>query len=433
MRIAWFMPVAAGSAIGRFGRSIVAELAARGHAVAVFPSDAEMPAAPIACVAPIRRVEPDRIHALDAEFDAVIYNFGDNYLLHGGMFDALEAAPGIGIFHDVSIVNLFAAYAHARGWSPAEMQHFVARYCGGAAAQRFGDWLGNATPIEDGDYIPLIAWLARKTWAAVAHSRSYVAALESACPGPVAAIPLAYRPEILPAPPAAQGKRGQDLVIVTVGHVNANKCSAEVIEAIAASPALRARTVYRLFGQCDEARHAQITALAAARGVRVEFADERDDAALARCYESADIVCALRRPILEGASASAIEGLLSGRPVVVADAGFYAELPDRHVVKVPASVPVPALTAALKRLAAKPAWRHACGLGARQWAWDFFAPARYCDALEAFLDTYIEAKPLLRLGARIGTAAAAFGFAADEPAIGSIAAAATRLFKGVPR
>ena len=53
---------------------------------------------------------------------------------------------------------------------------------------------------------------------------------------------------------------------------------------------------------------------------RIDFLGEVDDATLTRELERADILSCLRKPILEGASASAIEGMKSGRPIIVADA-----------------------------------------------------------------------------------------------------------------
>lgn len=430
MKIAWCMPVDERSAIGRFGWAITAELARRGHDVTILASDIERPAVASPSRIGFQHIESGCAGAYNESFDVVFYNIGDHFGFHGRILDIVDAVPGIGIFHDASIFNFFLGGSRHAGLSAEAEERLVLKHCGSTGTQRFqqragdSDWFGLCAEL------PMVEWIAERMWGAIAHAGHYIGPISAACPGPTTKITLAYRPAVMPNPPAAAKHDPGEIVITTIGRVNANKCYVEVIEAIAASATLRPSAVYRIFGDSQPPDRARLTALASARGVRVEFAETRDDAALARCLESTDIVCALRRPILEGASGSAIEGLLSGRPVIVADAGFYAELPDRYAVKVPAEVPVPALTAALERLAADPDGRHAQGIAARDWALETFSPARYCDALEVFMAAYIEAKPLLRLGADIGRNLANFGFKREDPAIATIAAAAHGLFVG---
>jgi glycosyltransferase involved in cell wall biosynthesis len=429
VKLAWFMPLHPGSAIGRFGRLVTTELARRGHDLAVFPSDSVPPANPAPFGVPLRDLDPRSAASLGEEFDAVLYNIGDHFPFHGGLFGAIDAAPGIGIFHDASIINLYVGWRRARGPDIADAEPAVSKYYGAEAARTLPSVLARGAPAAD-LLPPMTEWLAERVWGAVAHAGHYVGRLRRACPGPVATIPLAYRPAAPIAPPAAAVGRGGDLVVLTVGRMNGNKCYETVIDAIAASPVLRGRAVFRLFGAGEPSFRRHLEALARRRRVRLEFCEVLDDGALSRAFESADIVCALRRPVLEGASASAIEGLISGRPVVVADAGFYAEIPDRYVVKVPADIPVPVLAAALERLAGDPAGRHALGRAAREWALDHYSPARYCDALERHIEDFIGAKPLLRLGTDIGRRLAGLGFRQDDPAIAAIAETARHLFFG---
>jgi len=430
VKLAWCMPVDERSAIGRFGRLIAAELAQRGHDVTILASDAEPPAAAAPTGIRLEPIESDCAAAYNEAFDVVFYNIGDYFDFHGRILDIVDAVPGIGLFHDASILNLFLGWSRKAGLSAEAEERIVVKHCGGAGAHRLRERISDADFFRLCAELPMIDWIAERTWGAIAHAGHYIERIEAACPGPVAKIAMAYRPAQMAGLPRGPRREPGDLIVTTIGRVNANKCYAEVIEAIAASAMLRPRALYRIFGESQLADRAAIVALAETRGVRVEFAEKRDDAALTRCLETTDIVCALRRPILEGASASAIEGLLSGRPIVVADAGFYAELPDRHVVKVPAEVPVPALTAALERLADDPEGRHERGIAARDWALDTFSPERYCDTLEIFMAEFVEAKPLLRLGAEIGRNLAAFGFKRDDPAIAAIAAAAHGLFVG---
>ena len=68
----------------------------------------------------------------------------------------------------------------------------------------------------------------------------------------------------------------------------------------------------------------------------------------------ADVIASLRWPALEGASASAIEGMLAGKPVIVTDVGFYQTLADSCVLKVRSEHMVEDLAAHLVHLAQDP-------------------------------------------------------------------------------
>ncbi len=80
------------------------------------------------------------------------------------------------------------------------------------------------------------------------------------------------------------------------------------------------------------------------------------------------MICCLRWPVFEGGSASAVEAMLSGRPIIVTDAGFYRDLPDDLVFKVDRRQELDSLTTQLTRLIADPSLRfrvgaRGCGLG----------------------------------------------------------------------
>lgn len=77
-----------------------------------------------------------------------------------------------------------------------------------------------------------------------------------------------------------------------------------------------------------------------------------------------DVVVNLRQPTLGETSASALRAMAAGCPVVVSDHGWYAELPEEAVVKVPAEAGEDALLAVMRALAGDPAWRAALGQAA---------------------------------------------------------------------
>ena len=130
----------------------------------------------------------------------------------------------------------------------------------------------------------------------------------------------------------------------------------------------------------------------------------------------------------EGASASAIEGMKSGRPIIVADAGFYPDLPDDLVFKVPSSVEVQALAEVLERLVSNETLRRETSAKAKEWATKTFSAQAYVTAVESLIAQFIEVKPLLALGERIGRDLAAMDISEDDPIIGRLAETMQDLF-----
>ena len=151
-------------------------------------------------------------------------------------------------------------------------------------------------------------------------------------------------------------------------------------------------------------------------------------AALAQEIENADALLCLRRPVLEGASASAIEAMLSGRPTVVLDHGFYQELPDDLTLKIPPNFELRDLENKITWLLDHPEDSRLLGQRAAAWAREAFSFRRYADAFLQLAEKAVEAEPLMRLGAQLGQELSALGAVPDDPAAIRIAQAATNLF-----
>ncbi|HQN50533.1 MAG TPA: glycosyl transferase family 1, partial [Phenylobacterium sp.] len=136
----------------------------------------------------------------------------------------------------------------------------------------------------------------------------------------------------------------------------------------------------------------------------------------------------LRNPVLEGASGSAIEGLLAGRPLIVADAGFYSDLPNDLVFKVPADIGLASLTAQLERLARDEGLRMHTGAAARLWAESHFNLEAYVLALEGLIHDTISANAVLSIGKNLGGELASLGLTAEDPAVERISAVLSEIF-----
>ncbi len=155
--------------------------------------------------------------------------------------------------------------------------------------------------------------------------------------------------------------------------------------------------------------------------MREEYVDE---ARLWSLMAACDVVVSLRSPTMGETSGTVVRALSLGRPLVVSDVGWFAELPDDVAIKVAPDVDERArLAAALERLATDEDARRAMGEAARRLATtehDLDTVAeRYAAALEEAAGGDAVRDAVVR---EIADAAAEVGIAPDDPEAGELAA-----------
>jgi glycosyltransferase involved in cell wall biosynthesis len=325
----------------------------------------------------------------------------------------------VAVFHDAFLAHLYGGWALAEGHPSVQPAVLGALY--GAAEGEAADPL--MLPLEEmARRRPMLEWFAAFAAGAVAHANHYAGRLRAVCPGPVDVIPLAFEGFALP-PPREIGPAGE-VVVATVGHVNPNKRVADMLGAMAASEPLRGRVRYRLIGAAEPAEREALGGLARALGVpEPEITGWVEDADMPRHLAAADAICCLRNPVLEGASASLILAMRTGRPVLVSDHGPYAEVPDGLVLKCRPGQEATDVRLHLEALLADPAPARAMAGRARAYAEATFTAKNYADRLLALVDRATEALPAVRAGMGLGRTLAGFGVAPDDPAAGRVAAA----------
>lgn len=402
MRIAWATPFNERSAIARVSDVVTVEMASRGVVVEILRTETgearRLP--PLTTVVPVRPPGRHRPEALRRGFDLVVVNLGDYFAFHESALRLMSELPTLAIFHDASFEGLVEHWTQALGLDAVQLADF----------RRVG-------AMGQGDRCDL-RWLATLALGEVAHSDHYVDVIRQACPGPVAAIPLAF-PDPGPAPRRA-GQNG-DFIVTTIGMINSNKQMDRVIGALGASAELRQRAVYRLVGPIEESQRQRLLGLARTAGIRApEIFGWVPDARLQELLGEADAICCLRYPITEGGSASLITSLYSGRPTVVADAGAYAEVPDDLVWKVPYGAQPSELTRVLEAIAADPDGAHRRATKARAWAVETYSAKAYVDALLPHMTSCLNWAPVIDAGRGLGTTLSQFGLETGDPAAARI-------------
>ena len=340
--------------------------------------------------------------------DVALYHVGNNPEAHGWIVEALRERPGVVVLHEFVLHHLVAGMTLGRG-DPDLYLRALERE-GGLPARLLG------YGVLDGSLPSLWEWRPEEfalagevldhATALVVHSR-YVEerARAAGYERRIARIPLAAAP-----PPRLEPvDLGVGPVVGCFGHLNAAKRIPQLVEAFVRlrrrHPSARLVLVGQIASGFDLAGHL------------ARFGLERSDAVLRDDYvpaerlwalmASADVCVNLRAPTMGETSASALQSMSLDRPLVVSDVGWFSELPDDVVLKVPVDEhEVGTLAAALDLVVSREDVRSALGEAA-------LAYVRRVHDVEHVAEAYVE---LLEL--------AAGGEAVTNAVLGELAQAA---------
>jgi len=351
-----------------------------------------------------------------------LYHVGNNPEAHGWIVDALRRRPGVVVLHDLVLHHLVAGLTLARG-NPGGYIAAMERD-GGEEARRLAEDVaaGRITaPWETAaERYPLAGEILDHATGLIVHSRyTERGAREEGYAGRIWRIPLAAAP--VPDSPPAQIDGSP--VIGSFGHVN---------------PAKRIPQLLRAFAHLRERRPGAKLVLAGAVAPGFEL-DRRieglgledavvsegyvDDRRLWALMAACDVIVSLRAPSMGETSAAALQALALGKPLVVSDLGWFAELPDgvaRHVPVGGREIEV--LEDALEELAGDERLRREMGEAAVEYVRTDHDLERVADMYEAALEWAVGGEAVAdAVFAEIAQAAAEVEIGADSPELAAIA------------
>ena len=287
----------------------------------------------------------------DPPADVALYHVGNDAEAHGWIVEALRrragagsiagqagdarpedrgacGAPRVVVLHDFVLHHLVVGLTFSRGDAAGYL----------AAMEREGGLVGRllAYAVLDNklpplwetrpeDY-PLAGEILRDATGLIVHSH-YVeeCARATGYDGPIVRIPH----PAWPIPEIAAAKADGDPLFGCFGHLNETKRIEELVHAFA-----------RVRHRHPNARLLLVGSLAVrlARLELPEGVEHRDyvpEDELWSLMAACDAIVSLRSPTMGETSGSAIRALSLGKPLVVSDVGWFAELPDEAVIKVP--------------------------------------------------------------------------------------------------
>jgi len=296
--------------------------------------------------------------------DLALYHVGNDPEAHGWIVDALRRRPGVVVLHDFVLHHLVAGLTIGRKDGPGYL----------AAMERDAGVPGRllAHGVLDGrvappwetrpDEFPLAQEVLGPATGLIVHSHYVEDEVRSAgYHGSIWRIPHPAWPmhDVTPAADVS----GRPL-FGCFGYLNASKRLPQLVEAFAAVRERHPQAKLLLVGAASPRFDASRLV-----GDGVERIDYVDEARLWSLMAACDACVALRAPTMGETSGSVIRALSLGRPLVVSDLGWFAELPDEVALKVPVDEEeIPALAASLELLASSEATQLAMSEAAREYA-----------------------------------------------------------------
>ncbi len=297
--------------------------------------------------------------------DLCVYHVGNNPDVHGWIVEALRREPGLVVLHDFVLHHLVAGLTLGTGDAVGYLAALERE--GGLAARLLGHGVmeQRIPPLWETRAIdlPLAHVVLDHATALIVHSH-YVAdrARGAGFAGPISVIPHPAWPVPETAPAVVTG----DPLIASFGNLNASKRAPQLLEAFArvrvAHPGARLLFVGREASGFDLARRLQRLGLGAEG---IELTGHVDESRLWSLMARADVHVNLRHPTMGETSGTAIRALSLGKPLVVSDVGWFAELPDDVALKVGVDAhEAETLAAALDLLVSRPDVRSEMGRNA---------------------------------------------------------------------
>lgn len=392
LKLAYFSPLPpARSGIADYSREILPHLAQMADVTlfCVNPDDVDS-----------TLTEQFPVHALNDyagmrwSIDLPLYQLGNNTTHHEEIYRHFCRFPGVAVLHDVNLHLFFAHRTVGHGNFPAytrELGYVLgATGVNHAWAIRYGE---REHPLTELTLNQRVADLSLGLLVHSRHAQDLIHATRPQQPVWVVPAPIAAYEQSAEQAAAVKEQlpwRDDAIVFASVGQITAAKC---IDHALAAFARLRhdvPRARYLLVGEVfrDEVN---LSAL-------LEKHDLHDDVYVTGFVEDlhsfmawlsmADVVVNLRYPTVGETSAAALRALSAGRPLIVYDHGWYAELPDDVALKAPL-LDDDALLAVMRRLADNVEEREQMARQAHAYARAEHHPAQtaraYIEAIELML------------------------------------------------
>ena len=273
------------------------------------------------------------------EFDCLIYQLGNNTKFHLWMIPLLHRHPGIIHLHDLVMHHMAAWLTWLQGDAEAYL-NLMNKWYGATGALEATrsleqeDYIWNSDRVAD---FPLCEEYLQDARAIIVHSDYALGHVRSTA----GHVPSFKLPQLYDLKPKARASQKIQRISV-LGGVDPQKRLDWVIgaldgiqDSIAAAGPIELHVAGAIDSKCiqlqEEARRLNRPTL------KIVFHGRVNEQRFAQLFEGTDLCVALRYPTMGETSAIVMKALQLGIPTIVNDIGWYAELPDAIVKKLPVS------------------------------------------------------------------------------------------------
>jgi glycosyltransferase involved in cell wall biosynthesis len=281
--------------------------------------------------------------------DVALYQVGNDPDAHGWIVDALRKRPGVVVLHELVLHHLIAGITIGRGNGRGYLDAMERDY--GVAGRLLGlGVLDNLLPLiweTQPERFPLAGTVLDLADGVIVHSRYVERGVRAAgYGGPLWRIPHPAWPDEPVSPAGVTG----DPLVGCFGYLNMNKRIPSLLEGFMLlrqeRPGARLLLVGESAERFDLDRRLERLGIGGDALIREAWvSEERFWSLMAAC----DVLVNLRSPTMGETSGSVVRGLTLGKPMLVSDLGWFAELPDGVALRVPVDeYEVPTIAAALE-------------------------------------------------------------------------------------
>ena len=323
-------------------------------------------------------------------FDAVLYHMGNDHRYHSGILDAMRLRPGIVVLHDFALQDFFLGLARDRNDFKFYLEEVQACYGTKKRIEVEEELTRGATPsiVYRPLEFPLNARIVNSAEAVIVHSDWARQRLTKIAAG----VPIAHIPHLIKfedtdtsAAPSNQEVRIANFGLITPGK--GIELALRALSKLKQSHRFRYSLVGEPNGYYDVRkliREYRMDGLVEITG-HVSL-----DEFLKRMNET-DIALNIRERTVGETSGCLCRLMARGVCSVVADAGWYSELPDDSVVKLPIdNTTDDLLTAYLQRLIEDQSLRAKIGANAERYVRSTYAVERSANAYLSFIQEVID-------------------------------------------
>ena len=422
MKIALFTPTHAQSAIARVSALVYSSLQQAGHNVAIVATEqiaVELENRNVRFVDSTRWTDVRAVRQIVSESDLVLHQIGDHYPLHAGSVAWLSEIGGCVALHDFFLGDMFVSWIPGNEREAADV---LKRWYGLEVEEyyqmaRSGRFVDRSWPRY-----PLTEWICSQADGIIVHSEFGLPAVRRSTNAPVRVLSLPYdlaggKVAAPLNPSEIRNPADRTVRVLTFGRINPNKLCDLIVNSIAGREELRTNIDFRVVGTILPGDRDALAMLARDIGVQLTIVGEVNDDDLVAELNAADVIACLRLPALESASASAVEGMLSGSPLIVLDTGFYSSLPSAAVFFLPERETQSKLTTLLCEIVAGDFDLPAMGAAAQSYAEATFRADTYASALVGLGREAAKHRPEAELDATYATLLTVEGMTQDSSVV----------------